>query len=54
MAWVEEGKTRHCPRCNEVLPVSKFYLRNSGYYDSYCDKCKLEYAAEYAARKKGK
>ena len=45
---LEQGK-KICPKCNELLPVSKFSVRKrtSTGLDAYCKKCKSENDREY-------
>jgi hypothetical protein len=41
-------KTKICAKCGIEKNISKFYLRKTGYRDSYCKPCKTKTNLEWS------
>ena len=50
----EEVRTKKCPKCGRVLPVTEFYtnVRTKDGYQDKCKECQREWNREYQKRKK--
>ena len=51
---VESVKTKKCPKCGKVLPVTEFYtnIRNADGLQDKCKTCQKEWNKEYVKRKR--